>query len=123
MVRKGATTWWERWNGDTGDPSMNSYNHYAFGSVMAWVFRRAAGIDTDHSGAGFHHLTIAPNFDPALPTLHTEYDAAYGTVTTDWNQSTHKFTITLPANTTATVTLPKAKSTPAGSGTHTYTVK
>jgi alpha-L-rhamnosidase len=40
MVKKGATTWWERWNGDTGDPSMNSYNHYAFGSVMAWVYRR-----------------------------------------------------------------------------------
>jgi len=123
MVAKGATTWWERWNGDTGDPSMNSYNHYAFGSVMAWVFRRAAGIDTDPTGPGFHHLTIAPHFDPALPTLHTEYDSAYGTVTTDWNQSTHKFTITLPANTTATVTLPKAKPAQAGSGTHTYSLK
>jgi alpha-L-rhamnosidase len=31
MVAKGATTWWERWNGDIGDESMNSYNHYAFG--------------------------------------------------------------------------------------------
>jgi alpha-L-rhamnosidase len=123
MVAKGATTWWERWNGDTGDPSMNSYNHYAFGSVMAWVFRRAAGIDTDPSGPGFHHLTIAPQFDPALPTLHTEYDSAYGTITTDWNQSTHKFTITLPSNTTATLTLPNAKPTQAGSGPHTYTVK
>ena len=30
MLSKGATTWWERWNGDSGDPSMNSYNHYAF---------------------------------------------------------------------------------------------
>jgi alpha-L-rhamnosidase len=50
MVKKGATTWWERWNGDTGDPGMNSYNHYAFGSVMAWVYRRAAGIDTDAIG-------------------------------------------------------------------------
>jgi alpha-L-rhamnosidase len=68
MVKKGATTWWERWNGDTGDPSMNSYNHYAFGSVMAWVYRRAAGIDTDATGPGFHHLTIQPHFDPALPS-------------------------------------------------------
>jgi alpha-L-rhamnosidase len=57
MVKKGATTWWERWNGDTGDPAMNSYNHYAFGSVMAWVYRRAAGIDTDATGPGFHRLT------------------------------------------------------------------
>src|ERR1700690_45590 len=46
MLSKGATTWWERWNGDTGDPAMNSYNHYAFGSVIAWVYRYAAGIDT-----------------------------------------------------------------------------
>jgi alpha-L-rhamnosidase len=123
MVAKGATTWWERWNGDTGDPSMNSYNHYAFGSVMAWVFRRAAGIDTEPSGPGFHHLTIAPHFDPALPTLHTEYDSAYGTVITDWNQSARRFTVALPANTTTTITLPNGKPTQAGSGTHTYSVQ
>jgi alpha-L-rhamnosidase len=122
MVAKGATTWWERWNGDTGDPSMNSYNHYAFGSVMAWVFRRAAGIDTDASAPGFHHLTIAPHFDPALPTLHTEYDSPYGLVITDWNQTTHRFTVKLPANTTATITLPNAQPTQAGSGTHTYPI-
>jgi hypothetical protein len=79
MVKKDATTWWERWNGDTGDPSMNSYNHYAFGSVMAWVYRRAAGIDTDAGGPGFHHLSINPHFDPALPALHVEYDSEYGT--------------------------------------------
>ena len=123
MVAKGATTWWERWNGDTGDPSMNSYNHYAFGSVMAWVFRRAAGIDTDPSGPGFHHLTIKPQVSPSLPSLHTEYDSPYGTITTDWNQTTHTFTVTTPANTTATVTLPNGKLENTGSGTHTYSMK
>ena len=123
MVRKGATTWWERWNGDTGDPAMNSYNHYAFGSVMAWVFRRVAGIDTDAAGAGFHHLTITPHFDAGLPQVHAEYDSAYGTVTTDWNGTVHKFTVTTPANTTATITLPNGKSEQVGSGTHVYTVQ
>ncbi|RXH56304.1 family 78 glycoside hydrolase catalytic domain [Granulicella sibirica] len=122
MVRKGATTWWERWNGDTGDASMNSYNHYAFGSVMAWVFRRSAGIDTDPTGAGYHHLTVKPHFDGRLPQLHTEYDSAYGTVTTDWNRTTGKFTLTNPANTTATVTLPNGRTADVGSGTHTYTI-
>jgi alpha-L-rhamnosidase len=122
MVAKGATTWWERWNGDTGDPSMNSYNHYAFGSVMAWVFRRAAGIDTDSSGPGFHHLTIQPQFSPSLPTLHTEYDSPYGLVTTDWTSISHRFTITTPPNTTATITLPNGKIESAGSGTHTYSI-
>ncbi len=117
MISKGATTWWERWNGDTGDPGMNSYNHYAFGSVMAWVYRRAAGIDTDAMGPGFHHLTIQPHFDPALPALHTEYDSAYGTVVSDLKN--HRFTVTIPANTTATVILP-GKTEQIGSGTHSY---
>jgi alpha-L-rhamnosidase len=123
MVRKGATTWWERWNGDTGDPAMNSYNHYAFGSVMAWVFRRVAGIDTDASGAGFHHLTITPHFDASLPQMHAEYDSAYGTITTDWNGAAHTFTATTPPNTTASITLPNGKSEQVGSGTHVYNVQ
>ena len=109
MVKKGATTWWERWNGDTGDPGMNSYNHYAFGSVMAWVYRRVAGIDTDASGAGFRHLTIAPQLDKALTHAHAEYDSAYGTVTTDWAylpDGEVRLSGSLPANTTAAVTLP-----------------
>ncbi len=123
MVKKGATTWWERWNGDTGDPSMNSYNHYAFGSVMAWVYRRAAGIDTDASGPGFHHLTIEPHFDPSLPALHVAYDSDYGMVVSDWKQSEHRFTITIPANTTATVILPGHTAETIGSGTHSYRVQ
>jgi alpha-L-rhamnosidase len=123
MVKKGATTWWERWNGDTGDPSMNSYNHYAFGSVMAWVYRRAAGIDTDATGPGFHHLTIHPHFDSALPKLHVEYDSDYGTIISDWQESQHRFTITIPANTTATVILPGNKTEKISSGMHSYMVE
>jgi alpha-L-rhamnosidase len=123
MVKKGATTWWERWNGDTGDPAMNSYNHYAFGSVMAWVYRRAAGIDTDESGPGFHHLSIHPHFDKSLPRLHVEYDSAYGTVISNWSASERRFTLTLPANTTATVSLPGEKAVEVGSGVHSYSVQ
>jgi alpha-L-rhamnosidase len=123
MVSKDATTWWERWNGDTGDPSMNSYNHYAFGSVMAWVYRRAAGIDTDAAGAGFHHLVVAPHFDPSLPTLHVAYDSDYGTIVSDWRQRDHRFTITLPANTTATLILQGHPMQTIGSGTHTYRIE
>jgi alpha-L-rhamnosidase len=114
MVKKGATTWWERWNGDTGDPAMNSYNHYAFGSVMAWVYRRVAGIDTLGSGAGFHELTIRPHVDERLGHVHAEYDSVYGTVTTDWTRSADggvELNVHAPANTSAKVYLPgKASS-------------
>ena len=123
MVKSGATTWWERWNGDTGDPGMNSYNHYAFGSVMAWVYRRAAGIDTDAIGPGFHHLTIHPHFSLALPKLHVEYDSSYGTIVSDWQQKEHRFTVEIPANTTATVILPGDRTENIGSGTHIYTIQ
>ncbi len=113
MVKKGATTWWERWNGDTGDPAMNSYNHYAFGSVMAWVYRRVAGIDTDVTGVGFHHLVIRPHVDARLGKVHAEYDSAYGLVSTDWTRGTDgalELSVHTPANTTASVYLPGAAS-------------
>ena len=109
MVEKGATTWWERWNGDTGDPAMNSYNHYAFGSVMAWVYRRVAGIDTDAVHPGFHHIVIGPHPDAALTHVHAEYDSVYGTILTDWTTGERgalHLTVRVPANTTATVSLP-----------------
>jgi alpha-L-rhamnosidase len=90
---------------------------------MAWVYRRAAGIDTDPAGPGFHHLAIHPHFDPTLPALHVEYDSAYGTIISDWKQSEHRFTITIPANTTATISLPMNRTETIGSGTHSYTVR
>ncbi|MBW8882801.1 MAG: family 78 glycoside hydrolase catalytic domain, partial [Asticcacaulis sp.] len=42
MIVHGATTTWERWNGDAGDVSMNSFNHYALGAVIGFVYRRIA---------------------------------------------------------------------------------
>ncbi len=64
LVEHGATTMWERWNGDQmrGDPSMNSYNHYAYGAVADWIYRYAAGIDTVASDPGFHVIRLHPNF-------------------------------------------------------------
>ena len=109
MVDKGATTWWERWNGDTGDPAMNSYNHYAFGSVMAWVYRRVAGIDADPEDPGFHHVVISPHVEAGLAHVHAEYDSVYGTIKTEWtaNATGHiDLAVTVPANATATVVLP-----------------
>ena len=70
MLSKGATTWWERWNGDSGDPAMNSFNHYAFGSVMAWVYRSVAGIDTQPEGPGFQTIVIRPHTDPRMTRVH-----------------------------------------------------
>lgn len=109
MLSKGATTWWERWDGDTGNPSMNSYNHYAFGSVVAWVYRKVAGIDTVPAGAGFHEIVIRPLIDERMTQALGEYDSAYGKIVSDWKgtkQGPFFLHVTIPANTTARVYLP-----------------
>jgi alpha-L-rhamnosidase len=109
MLSKGATTWWERWNGDTGDPSMNSYNHYAFGSVVAWVYRYVAGIDTTPDRPGFKEIVIHPHLDARMPSARAEYESVYGKISSQWSSSPDgPFTlrVTIPPNTNATLFLP-----------------
>ena len=109
MLSKGATTWWERWNGDSGDPAMNSYNHYAFGSVVAWIYQCVAGIDTATTGPGFHDIVIQPRLDARVTQAHGEYDSVYGRIATEWNGTPagpFDLKVSIPANTTATVILP-----------------
>ena len=109
MLSKGATTWWERWNGDTGDPAMNSFNHYAFGSVVAWVYRDVAGIDAVPSAPGFHEILIHPRLDAGMPHARAEYDSVYGRIISDWSRqpgAPFQLRITIPPNTTSRVVLP-----------------
>ena len=109
MLSKGATTWWERWNGDTGDPAMNSYNHYAFGSVVAWVYRYAAGIDTMPDSPGFKEIVIHPHLDSRMTSARGEYESVYGKIVSDWSGTPagpFSLKVTIPANTTAKVFLP-----------------
>jgi alpha-L-rhamnosidase len=109
MLSKGATTWWERWNGDTGDPAMNSYNHYAFGSVMAWVYRYVAGIDTTTRAPGFKEIIVHPHLDSRMSSARAEYDSIYGKIVSDWKGTPaglFSLQLTIPANTSAKVFLP-----------------
>jgi alpha-L-rhamnosidase len=109
MLSKGATTWWERWNGDTGDPAMNSYNHYAFGSVVAWVYRSVAGIDTSVSNPGFREVTIHPLPNARLTAARGEYDSLYGKIVSDWTGAAagpFSLNVVIPPNATARVFLP-----------------
>jgi alpha-L-rhamnosidase len=102
LVEHGATTMWERWNGDQmrKDPSMNSYNHYAYGAVADWVYRYAAGIDTVSSDAGFHKIYLHPNFSDALGAVNFSYESRYGTIRSEWEVSGGKasWKLTIPAN-------------------------
>jgi alpha-L-rhamnosidase len=104
MVEHGATTMWERWNGDQmrNDPSMNSYNHYAYGAVADWIYRYAAGIDATPLDAGFHTVVLHPVFDARLGHVSFDYDSAFGPIHSDWTVTgpTAEWHVAIPANTT-----------------------
>ena len=115
-VTKGATTIWERWDGIKPDgtfqsPSMNSFNHYAYGAIGDWMYRVVAGIELDESAPGYKHIFLQPHPGGGLTHASASVDSMYGRVTSGWAIAGGKLTVTIevPANTTATVRLPNAK--------------
>lgn len=106
MVEKGATTIWELWNGDTGDPGMNSGNHVMLlGDLIIWFYENLAGIKADPENPGFKHLIMKPVFAKGLDSVAASYNSAYGTIKSAWKMESGSFNwnFTLPANTSATV--------------------
>ena len=112
-VTQGATTIWERWDGWTEEsgfqtPDMNSFNHYAYGAIGAWLYSTVAGIDVDPAAAGYKHVLLRPQPGGGLTHAKATLDTLYGTLVSGWtlDQSVFTYTITVPPNTSATVTLP-----------------
>ena len=114
-VDQGATTIWERWNGYTVEsgfygpaPHNNSFNHYSYGSVVAWMFRGMAGISYDEKTPGFKHILLKPRPDKTLPVVEAVYESIYGKIVSKmgYDGDIWHYEATLPANTTATISLP-----------------
>ena len=111
-VDQGATTIWERWNSYTlekgfGDVGMNSFNHYAYGTVGAWMFESMAGINADPTAPGFKRVILAPQPDVRL-SVNAAYESAYGKIeaASKVEGGVWTYTCTLPANTTGKVMIP-----------------
>jgi len=115
-IENGATTIWERWDGYVKgrgfqDPGMNSFNHWALGAVGEWMFESVGGIRVLPPGSPTT-FRIAPQVGGDLTHSKASLDSAYGPVSCEWRKSgtNTRFTIVIPANTTADVELPdKAK--------------
>lgn len=115
-VTKGATTIWERWDGLKPDgtfqnPSMNSFNHYAYGAIGEWMYRVVAGIEMDEAMPGYKRIVIQPRPGGGLTYASASVESMYGRVASGWHIADGKMTVKIevPANTTATVRLPKAR--------------
>ena len=124
-VDQGATTVWERWNSYVkgvgfGPVDMNSFNHYAYGAVIAWIYRRSAGIAADPSVPGFKRIVLSPKPDRRLGYVKAEYRSAAGLIRSAWHYEGEKWIweFTVPDGATATVTVPGERSRPYVAGTY-----
>jgi len=112
-VRNGATSIWERWDGWTPehgfqDPAMNSFNHYSLGSVGAWLYADAAGIQPDEDHPGYKRFWLRPQFTPRLAYVKATLDSPYGVISSHWRAEGDQllYDVTIPPNTSAVLTLP-----------------
>jgi alpha-L-rhamnosidase len=104
MLEKGATTWWEQWNGHW------SQIHSCFTSLDAWFYQGLAGIRPDTAKPGFKHIIVKPAVVGDLTWVKCHHDSPYGRIVSNWKREGQQLTmeVTIPPNTTATVYVPVA---------------
>ena len=109
MIKKGATTIWELWNGDTANPAMNSRNHVMLlGDLLIWFYEDLAGIKNTPASVGFKQILMEPVFPEKLNYVNASHVSPYGRIGSSWKRDGNKleWNVEIPANTTATVKLP-----------------
>ncbi|MEZ4955785.1 MAG: family 78 glycoside hydrolase catalytic domain [Saprospiraceae bacterium] len=124
-VKMGATTIWERWDGIKPDstfqnPTMNSFNHYAYGAVGDWMYRVVAGIDLAEGFYGYKKINIHPHIGGKFTHISATQQTVYGEVASKWELKNGKLSLSveIPANTTATIFIPTSnKNTVTENGT------
>lgn len=128
-VTQGATTIWERWDGQKPDGTfqttgMNSFNHYAYGAIGEWLYTYVAGIKIDETNPGYKHFFLAPHPGGGLTNARADFDSMFGKIKSAWKIEGENFVyeVEIPANTTATVILPGNEEKPKqfGSGKYSF---
>jgi alpha-L-rhamnosidase len=127
-VKQGATTIWERWDGQKVDSTfqdigMNSFNHYAYGAIGDWLYRVVAGLEIGK--AGYKQILIQPQPTDKLSFAKAYYDSPYGKIESGWERKNGKITlkVRIPSNTVATISLLDAKSDKITEGGKTFSDK
>ncbi len=110
MVRNGATTIWELWNGNTADPAMNSGNHVMLlGDLIVWEYEYLGGIRALEPGYG--KIMLKPYPIEGLDEVNCAYQSVSGCIESHWKRVDNRFewNFSIPANTTAEVYVPTAE--------------
>ena len=114
-VKQGATTIWERWDGQRPDgsfqdESMNSFNHYAYGAIGEWMYRVVAGLDIDPAQPAYRHMLVQPQPGGGFTHASAVLQTPYGEAASGWKLVGDELQVSVrvPANARATVRLPEA---------------
>ena len=118
-VKNGATTIWESWEGCNGSTGVSSLNHYSKGAVASWLISGICGIYVQGQ-----NITIRPQSCKLMKRAKAAFDSPVGCIESGWEYvGDHvQYTITIPANTTATFILPDGSEKPLRPGTHQFLV-
>jgi alpha-L-rhamnosidase len=112
-VSKGVTTIWEHWDsikldGSFWSDDMNSFNHYVYGAIGDWMYRKIAGLDMDASTPDFKQIHIEHMFGMnKLSYAKTAHLSMYGRFESGWREQGDQIEVNVlvPGNTTAQVVL------------------
>lgn len=123
-VKAGGTTIWEQWAPVLPDGSIDpekeaSLNHYAYGAVADWLYRRMLGIEAEE--AGYRSFRVAPVVGGGMTWAKGYVDTPYGRISSDWQVQGSTFTLRaeVPVSTLCQVTLPDGQQHMLHSGAHT----
>jgi alpha-L-rhamnosidase len=115
-VKNGATTIWERWDSWTptdgfNKENMNSFNHYAYGSVVSWLYDAVAGLQPLPEAPGWKRFRIAPQPGGGLTHAKGSVMTPHGLASSGWQLENNelKLAVTIPPNTEAEVVLPTGR--------------
>jgi len=104
-IVNGATTLYENW--DINPKSDISLNHIMFGEIGAWMYKALGGLKPDPSSPGFKNVLLHPYFVTGLDHFDASHKSPFGIIHSEWKRNGKKiiYTVTIPANSTASLTL------------------
>ena len=108
QLAHGATALTESW---AALPTVSN-NHLMLGHLTEWLYGGLAGIRPAEESVAFDKIDIRPEPVGDVSSARATHQSPYGLIVSDWKKAGAGFelTVTIPANTTATIYLPAAAS-------------
>lgn len=116
-VKMGATTIWESWKAIMPDGTRTnvSYNHFAYGCVGDFMYRKILGLQAKKPG--YEEVEICPDFTCGLEWAKGNYASPYGEISVAWENKGEKIAVevTLPPGVSGILKVPgKEEALPSG---------